>query len=911
MNCKDLVRTIYPILFYLFCNSVYSQEKECYIRLRGIAEESRFPSIDVNVKLYEGNKVVDEKTTDFNGDFEFRLDTGKRYTVVITKPGFITKKLAFVTDVPKDSYGIWTNDFAVRMVKKCEGVDLSELEQPIDEIKYHIRSQSFKSDAEYTRKMFNILDNIYYKLDNCHFEKYNELIKKAEDLYNLDNLSESKDLFREASEMMPSENYPRKRMYDIIAELQKINADIDTYQDLKSEGDKYFAEEKFKQALEDYEKAYEIKKNDPDLLAKMNQSRQKVHEELIKLNNEKLAVEKEVQQQEQQFNAVVAQAEDQYKNNLFTEAKSNYQKALLIKPDDAYVKSRLNKLDNLIEKQELEKLAASQRQKETEYNQLISQASNLQSQKQFEFALKKYKEALVVKPGDVLAQQKINEITTAINLQQQKQLAEQQKEKQYQDIITQGNNLLALGELVPAKQKYMQASTLKPGDTFATSKINEINQRIEQEKQQQLAEQQNFLAEQEKKKQYQEYIDNGNTYINNNQFEMAKAEFQKALQLVPQDAVSRQKINQIDQLIQQQELAFKQKQEKDNAYNANVKKGENLLALSEYEQARQSFQQALLNKPGDAYATQKIGEINNTIQKQQQEELAKLNKENQYKQLIVNANNMIQSGDLVNAKTEFQKALNLKPGDPVASAKIREVDQLINQKQQQELMARQQGQKYNDLIKKADNFYNSKNYNDALTSYQQALALKPSETYPATRVNEITNIIEENQKAEQQKEEYENALKLANNYYNKSDYDNAKTYYQKALTLQPNSSYPKQQLEKIAKAQSLVAQNNQASSGSKGVLAELKFRNDTERTEYLTKLSRKYPDGITLEVYKEEFKTTYRYIIIREGQANEYREVRHSWGGIDYTINDRAVNNMYFQQQTKKREGEYFKQFDM
>jgi hypothetical protein len=51
---------------------------------------------------------------------------------------------------------------------------------------------------------------------------------------------------------------------------------------------------------------------------------------------------------------------------------------------------------------------------------------------------------------------------------------------------------------------------------------------------------------------------------------------------------------------------------------------------------------------------------------------------------------------------------------------------------------------YNKAISEADRFYNSKVFDNAIYYYTQAAGIKPDESYPKTRIAEITRLIEEN-----------------------------------------------------------------------------------------------------------------------------------------------------------------------
>jgi tetratricopeptide (TPR) repeat protein len=839
-------------LLFVFSFVVYlgnSQDPKCYIKLRGITEENLNPANGVNIKLFEGDKVVSEINTDFKGDFEFKLDTGKYYTIVFAKPGFVSKKLAYDTKVPSGESMIWTNDCAVTMVKDCEGVDLSALNKPIDEIKYHERSRSFKSDNEYARKMFRELDIIYFELENCHYDNYKKIISKADDAYKKGNLEMARDKYREASEMFMAEEYPRKRMYEVINELKELNKHSETFEALVEAGDLFFQQEKYKEALGKYEQANGLIQGNAELAQKISVTREKLHEQLIQQNKDQLAAQKQARADRAQFELLLGQADEQFKNKDYIQAKTNYEKALSLSPGDAYISARLSRLETLAAKQQEEERAAS--------------------------------------------------------LQQQQQMqAQKQKENQFIALLEQGDNLLALNELGASKEKYEQALQVKPGDQTVLLKLQQVDQKIEHKRLQQMA-----VAE--KKQQFDQAVALAKSFLQNNQIEQALAAFKKAQQVMPNDAYVKQNITNLEQKAQQQKLAEQQQQETNRLYGQHIAEADRLLSSGQHQQAKLTYQKALEAKPGDSYAISKISETNTAIQQQLQAENEQQQRESQYLSHMNTAQKWAQQNNLNAARLEYQKALNLKPSDPVASAQLKSIEQLIQQQQNQQEVKRQQEMAYQDQIRKADGLFKNGEMEAALAEYRIALNHKPNDTYTNNQIVLINNKIAESQKDMATQQQYEMALKQGNSLFNRGDLNNARTFYEQALALQPDSKYPLQQLEEIERRQNAMALNTVAAKESKTQLHELKFKNTQEKENYLRNLVRKYPDGITLEVYTEKFRTTNRYIIIREGEANEYREVINKNGGREHFINDKAVNNMYFNQQTKKREGEYFRKIDM
>ena len=105
-----------------------------------------------------------------------------------------------------------------------------------------------------------------------------------------------------------------------------------------------------------------------------------------------------------------------------------------------------------------------------------------------------------------------------------------------------------------------------------------------------------------------------------------------------------------------------------------------------------------------------------------------------YQLLLASADSLFLEKQYTTAKTKYQTAQNLQPDDSYPGNRIREIDRLLAQLAQQN--AEQQKQiaeteaKYKKILLSADQAMTAKNYEKAIETYQQALALKTTETYP-------------------------------------------------------------------------------------------------------------------------------------------------------------------------------------
>ena len=112
----------------------------------------------------------------------------------------------------------------------------------------------------------------------------------------------------------------------------------------------------------------------------------------------------------------------------------------------------------------------------------------------------------------------------------------------------------------------------------------------------------------------------------------------------------------------------------------------------------------------------------------------------EYKTAIESADSAFNQKLYANAKTLYNKALEIKAEEQYPKDKIAEIDKII---------ASQKKAKYDAHVKKADDFFNNKSYSDAKAAYGEASKVKPGEKYPKDKIAEIDKILADMQ-AEQE-----------------------------------------------------------------------------------------------------------------------------------------------------------------
>ncbi len=104
----------------------------------------------------------------------------------------------------------------------------------------------------------------------------------------------------------------------------------------------------------------------------------------------------------------------------------------------------------------------------------------------------------------------------------------------------------------------------------------------------------------------------------------------------------------------------------------------------------------------------------------------------QYLKIIQKADDYFQQENFPKAKEYYQRAVTLKPSDSYPKQRLDEMDSLLTIRNQKE---------YDALIFEADRLFASKDWVKAKESYLKALAIKTKEVYPMQKVKEIDELI--------------------------------------------------------------------------------------------------------------------------------------------------------------------------
>lgn len=284
----------------------------------------------------------------------------------------------------------------------------------------------------------------------------------------------------------------------------------------------------------------------------------------------------------------------------------------------------------------------------------------------------------------------------------------------YDIALERGDKLLVDEQYDAAKIAYEEAKNYNETETIK-NKLDAINKIIEEDKNRTTA--------------YNASLEKAQSLLAQKQYKEAKAEFETANKLKPKEKYPLTKISQIDELLAQIE--------NQGLYESQINKGITYLQSQDFETAKSYFETALKYKPADPIAINKIKECENGLAMKEQSRI-----ENDFKQKMIQANNLLATKNYDEALEIFEQANELKPNASEPISKIAICENAINKRQEAADDA-----EYTKAMTQADIAWKKQKYDEAKAFYEKALRLKPNESLAHVRLDKINKINSEDASA--------------------------------------------------------------------------------------------------------------------------------------------------------------------
>jgi len=442
---------------------------------------------------------------------------------------------------------------------------------------------------------------------------YEQAVKKADMLFSSGKLMDAKAYYQIALKYKPDEPYVKKKINDIINRLSSQMDKEDEYYDIIDKADLYFEENALNKALDFYQKALNIIPDDKYAKEKI----QEIH--AIKTNEkEKLA----------QFQKYIKEGTVLLSKNEFDKAIGLFQKAKKLFPANSTPAEKINTA---------KQLKKDYFNKQKKFDELVTEAGRYLLINKFSDALKLYQEAQKLFPENREIAAKITELTPKAKNQ-----------LEYETLVEEADNLYINKNYAAAKNRYVKASKLWPENNYAADMINRINE--------QLADQMKDLE-----KNYLMAVKSGDSLFNNKDYEAAKAQYNLALTLKPDEQYPQ---NQLDAI---GNIYAERKAEMQKQYASIVSKGDSLLNALQLDEAKKQYEIAISIRPDDNYPKNKLKEIDKKAQEIAERQKLKI----QYDAIIAEADKLYKNGQYELAIAKYKEAQVLDAISDYPQARIK------------------------------------------------------------------------------------------------------------------------------------------------------------------------------------------------------------------------------------------------
>lgn len=541
-------------------------------------------------------------------------------------------------------------------------------------------------------------------------------------------------------------------------EAERLEQMQHDYDQALGNGDKYYSKGDWENAIAEYTTAMNVFDDDNDAAL----------ETLIKDAQTKLDEETAANAADEEYNALMLEGEKLMKAQEWEDAIAVFENALEVKPGEPKPQEQID-----LAKQEMAN--AANEAVEKEYQDLLAQAEEALNDEDYGYAKSLYQQASAVKPEESFPPDQIKMIDDLIN-------ANLAKEEEFNNLMSDGQKLLVEEKFDDAIAKFEAAADIKPEDEMPPEKIEEALRLKDQ------------AAADALDEEFYGIIAQADKEFDNQNYEESRGLYQDALAL-KDDSYAESQIEEIDKLLG--EMA-----DLEENYAKLIQDGKSSMGGGDFEDAIAQFEGALELKPGEQEPQDLIDEANRLWEQANQQAI-----DDEYNAIMAEANDAFGSEDWEEARGLYQDALAVKENEQEPQDKINEIDDILAQLEADALAAEEAEriqQEYDDKIAEAQDAFDAEEYEDSRALFVEAGDIKPEETLPPEKIEEIDGILAQleadrlaQEEAERLQQEYDDLMAQASDEFGAEDYENALTSYQAASAIFPDEEEPIEKIEEI------------------------------------------------------------------------------------------------------------------
>lgn len=306
--------------------------------------------------------------------------------------------------------------------------------------------------------------------------------------------------------------------------------------------------------------------------------------------------------------------------------------------------------------------------------------------------------------------------------------------------------------------------------------------------------------------------------------------------------------------------------------------------LNNYGSKRSAYYQLLIVKADELY---KRGEKMKALNKYRecdildrnneysQKQIRKIDKQLQnseqrygeYINLMRSADSLFSHHEFSQSKAHYKLALDVFQESAYAHYMIQKINTLSPKFDASYIRLQQ----YREFLDKADQLIGEVKYFEAIRLYNKALSIQPNDTYARNQINYLRSLLAKKESESDKLRKYKEYINLGDRYFASNSLSASRLVYLKALQIFPEETFPQVQIEKIDR----ILYPDKVNTSNEEFPSFTQVKRDKG---FLKKLIEEYPSGKTIEYFDLPGKKVQRVIFIDNRIATEYIEVRYDYG---------------------------------
>ena len=391
-------KLLFILLLINLCSS--AQKNTELFHISGRIKIDNGDPVGTVVSLINLTTKSKENTATINstGKFEFDLKYFSEYRLTAVKEGHYTKDIDVSTVIPAK---VWAKDsifppflMGVLLYKKVPGVTLSFEGKVVGKLCYSPKGKLDNFDSDIYIDDKDIRKEIDQALKEHADEIFNLKMAEAVEYEKKNQIREAIQTYEEALDLRKNDPYIKPKIRELLSDLKNLEKDAmleAEFNRLLLAGDEKVANLKFPEAIDNFKAALSIKQGNQVASDKLTNAEQL----LAKVNAEKAKLDAE-------FNRLLAAGDANVSGKKYPEAIDNFKSALVIKVADPVASARLAKAELLLASANADKARL-----ETEYTRLLAAGDANVSGQKYPEAIGNFKDALSIKNGDKIASDKL------------------------------------------------------------------------------------------------------------------------------------------------------------------------------------------------------------------------------------------------------------------------------------------------------------------------------------------------------------------------------------------------------------------------------------------------------------------------------------------------------------------------